>query len=416
MGAHHSSSTEEQLRKSLPNDQARFIFDKIISHPLMKQKVGKKLKEACVVFSDAQQMRKLYLNTDWVESMKYYGDMVEEDNKKVPTNSIHEGSHVTTPTESTSSTMKHLTNKNISFSSQSNSTEDIDNIVMTFEEYLEKYGNELSQQTSMMKSVKIKLVIAEVSHTQLARNFRMLISPILAKLELQPEFGMFHSAIMIGPWLIDWNDSGICIPRKCVSQAALLSADLDSIGSEQQLEDIIDKLATKICEWNGTKTYSDTPKNKKTQGNCQDFVNDILQAINVSHDFKGALAMYIKTLREKGKSKMEFTIPDGSFAEKFKLKEKKIEFPTHEALDKFVSDLCEADIEFRSKYKDEWALLKSFDRAFWLKHYKFKDKAEFCPLPKSKNASKLTEIEGLEYEDSGCPMLDPRYTGSIKFT
>lgn len=92
------------------------------------------------------------------------------------------------------------------------------------------------------QSVKIKLVIAEVSHTKTGQNFRKMVSPVLSKLDLLPEFGMFHSALMIGPWMIDWNDSGICIPRKCVSQAALISADIGEIASEKKLDEIINNV------------------------------------------------------------------------------------------------------------------------------------------------------------------------------
>jgi hypothetical protein len=64
------------------------------------------------------------------------------------------------------------------------------------------YSDELK---SVFKTVKIKLVIAEVSHSKSSQNFRRIISPVLSKLDLMPEFGMFHSALMIGPWMIDWN-------------------------------------------------------------------------------------------------------------------------------------------------------------------------------------------------------------------
>jgi hypothetical protein len=62
----------------------------------------------------------------------------------------------------------------------------------------------------------------------------------LSKFDVLPEFGMFHSALMIGPWIIDWNDSGICIPRKCTSQAAIFAVDLESISTESKLEDVVD--------------------------------------------------------------------------------------------------------------------------------------------------------------------------------
>lgn len=67
-----------------------------------------------------------------------------------------------------------------------------------------------------------------------------MASPILSKLDLLPDFGMFHSSIMIGPYMIDWNDSGVSIPRKCVSQAALISTDIGEISTEKKLDDMLE--------------------------------------------------------------------------------------------------------------------------------------------------------------------------------
>jgi hypothetical protein len=60
-------------------------------------------------------------------------------------------------------------------------------------------------QKNLKSKVKIKLVIAEVAQTTARKNFRTLISPILSKFDVFPEFGMFHSAIIIGPWLLEWK-------------------------------------------------------------------------------------------------------------------------------------------------------------------------------------------------------------------
>jgi hypothetical protein len=58
---------------------------------------------------------------------------------------------------------------------------------------------------------------------------------------------------------------------------------------------------------------------------------------------------------------MEFPM-DEKFRETFKIKEKTVKFNTHEELDNFAKSLLDVDIEFNLKYKNEWALLKSFDR------------------------------------------------------
>jgi hypothetical protein len=63
---------------------------------------------------------------------------------------------------------------------------------------LNKYGE------TFKNSLKIKLVITETSITNNKKIFREIFSPIATKFDLIPKFGMFHSALMIGPWIFDW--------------------------------------------------------------------------------------------------------------------------------------------------------------------------------------------------------------------
>ncbi len=48
-------------------------------------------------------------------------------------------------------------------------------------------------------TIKVKIIVAEVADSVVKRSVRKLVSPILSKFDLLPEFGMFHSALMIGP-------------------------------------------------------------------------------------------------------------------------------------------------------------------------------------------------------------------------
>jgi hypothetical protein len=198
--------------------------------------------------------------------------------------------------------------------------------------------------------------------------------------------------------MIDWNDSGICIPRKCVSQAALISADIDSIGSEHRLEEVVESLAQVICEWNANIQYKDQSNMQKNEGNCQDFVQAILERMNIKIELEGPLGSFLKKLRSEGKCKIQFEM-DSQFRDKFEIKEKSKEFKTHEELDVFLNSLVELDPDFKVNYKDHWALLKAFDRAFWLKHFKFKNDERFHPCT--------------ENDEQNCPFGDPYESGSI---
>ena len=50
------------------------------------------------------------------------------------------------------------------------------------------------------------------------------------------------------------------------------------------------------------------------------------------------------------------------------IKEQKKEFKSHKELDEFVAKLIQEEPMFEENYPHEWGLLKSFDRAFWLRH------------------------------------------------
>jgi hypothetical protein len=70
----------------------------------------------------------------------------------------------------------------------------------------------------------------------------MLASPFLSSFKVFPDVGIFHVALLIGPWKIEWNDSSLCIPRKIVSGAAVMSTDIDSIHTIDKLEDVTEKV------------------------------------------------------------------------------------------------------------------------------------------------------------------------------
>lgn len=212
--------------------------------------------------------------------------------------------------------------------------------------------------------------------------------------------------------MIEWNNSALCIPRKCVSKAALITADIDSISTEKKLEEVIDLLADFICKWNTKYHYKDNSKNKEKEGNCQDFCSELLDALLIKPDhlYTGALGLFLKRVREEGKSEMIFTMED-EFRETFQIKEKRLTFHTHKELDQFVQNCMTKEVEFELKYKSEWTLLKSFDRAFWLRYYKFKDDPKFQPLGKEIKS----EDGDVDYKIC-CPFGDPEETGSLRFT
>jgi hypothetical protein len=65
----------------------------------------------------------------------------------------------------------------------------------------------------------------------------------------------------------------------------------------------------------------------------------------------------------------EYEIPN-DIAELCQFKEKKMTFSSHRELDIFVNRILDKKPDFFISNKSDAALLKSFDRAFWLRHYR----------------------------------------------
>lgn len=242
--------------------------------------------------------------------------------------------------------------------------------------------------------VKVKLVIAEIAKSGNEKKFRRIFSPIATNLHMMGDFGWFHSALVIGPWYIEWNSSGLCIPRKCYSSAALLAIDVGTpIKNKVKLKEMIDKLAGVIVRWNTTKEYS------QKSANCQHFVDDICKEIGLNLEFSGAMGGFIKELRSSGKSSLQWKIPE-KIREECNIKEEKIKFQTHEELDKFVQNIYKHIPLFHEKHKSDYRLLKSFDRAFWLRHFRNNIHTDYLPLYN-------------EDQELDCPFGNPQESASL---
>lgn len=163
------------------------------------------------------------------------------------------------------------------------------------------------------------------------------------------------------------------------------------------------KLANIIVDWNVNKQYSIGRLQGKLghQGNCQDFVDCVLNGLGVTPSFTGALGTFLNEMRISGTSSMEFR-PDQNFIEKFGLTKNSMVFASHAELDEFVASLQSKDSTFFLEHAKETELLKSFDRAFWCRHfYNTKDEM-FKPKASDDVPDQIC-----------CPFGNPTITGSI---
>lgn len=190
---------------------------------------------------------------------------------------------------------------------------------------------------------------------------------------------------------IEWNNGSLAIPRKCDSNAAKIAADVEHSICRKDVDLALDKIADVIVEWNVNKTYS------MKKNNCQVFIDDLIDCLGEKLEFGSKVAGYLQKLRSKGSCKLKYHIPKEiqeiqeiqEIAKELNSKEKII-FRSHQELDKFTNVIVGKLPLFAINYKDDYFLLKSFDRAFWLRHYKSSMDTGYKP------------------DEKGCPFKDPK--------
>jgi hypothetical protein len=189
---------------------------------------------------------------------------------------------------------------------------------------------------------------------------------------------------------------------------------LEAFETQHDIDRITKTLADVIVDWNCNKMYKSTGGDKQKEGNCQDFVDDILERLNIKKKTDGPVGEFLNTLRKKGTCEMVYKM-NSDFCKQFETTPK-IKFKSHEQLDLFTKKLLLVDPQFRDHHAESWYLLKSYDRAFWLKHYKFPTDARFKPAPDEVSDDELCEGERTEKESDGydCPFQDPKRTFSIR--
>lgn len=58
------------------------------------------------------------------------------------------------------------------------------------------------------EQVTVKLIVTEIVHSDKQKSMRRILSPVVSSIpNLGSDFGMFHTALIIGPWYLEWTDS-----------------------------------------------------------------------------------------------------------------------------------------------------------------------------------------------------------------
>ncbi|KAL9645563.1 hypothetical protein ABK040_000626 [Willaertia magna] len=222
--------------------------------------------------------------------------------------------------------------------------------------------------SSKKPSLPIKLVITALSDTQyhrLVRRFSHFTK--IATNEEKGGFGMFHTALVIGNNYLEWNDNSLACVRSISSSRAIFVCQLKSFP-ESEIDNAISKVCKVCCLWNANHLY-DVNKH-----NCQHFTLAVLKALNIDINkcLPEPIKDYFMNLKQYGTSDMVYKIPK-ELRTIFNFE--KITFKTHRELDEFwltVSTKFPSWVSTPIGQSNE-ALLKGFDRAFWLRKLSSKE-------------------------------------------
>ncbi|KAF0984907.1 hypothetical protein FDP41_000806 [Naegleria fowleri] len=382
-----------------------------------------------VVLSDKQQLKSFYLTTDWAQSVinaiSTYSESMSGSGRGLMgfkstasggEGKSKQGNFVGNIMKGISSTNSNASDIAIHQSLEKDVTidddsdeEDLDlGEIMNSPEHLEVQKSLLNQDR-----LRVKIIVSEICDSRGKKAFRQLFSPLLSNTKFLPEMGMFHSAVIVGPWKFEWIDASLCVPKKLVASAALVACDLTTelSVSNCNINEMVDKIADVIIKWNTKMTYKNRGGEKGKEGNCQDFVDEILEAVGVDKKaiYQGAMGAYFERLKKKGKGGMKFFMDD-NFRKKFNIpaQQKNVKFKTHTQLDQFVQQLLDIDPVFELNHPYDFQLLKSFDRALWLRHLAKPKIPEWEPL-----REEVQGFDGVEMHLK-CPFGDPNESFSFR--
>lgn len=268
--------------------------------------------------------------------------------------------------------------------------------------------------TNLKSNVSVKILILEKSFDKLTS----LINPILTTFNPTSE-DLYYSAIMIGPFILEWNSFEICIPRKCVSKAAVMVSDIETNFSLSKMDKILPSLAKLIVEYNINYGYHKKGESQNVKfKNSQEFVEDVLKLIQLDiNKISPPLLQLLKNIKKYGYTKLDFVMSP-IFRNTFNIDEKSVCFTSHEQLDLFVNRLNKINSNFSIQFKDEYTFLKGIDRAFWLKYNSLLElpkkiekqlKDKYQPWIKEIYDEDLDETD----EQISCPFKDPSKTQSF---
>ncbi len=219
--------------------------------------------------------------------------------------------------------------------------------------------------------IKCKLVLIKLEETkELLQKVMALISAGLGA----NEYGLLHACVFIGNYLLHFFDDGLVHFTPFKAKKPFVAVDIGELDLNNETD--IQKLnkVMNICtEYNTQKKYD------RLRCSCHHFTKDVCEALEMKSNFDGQLGTFLDRIRFAGKFETTFVDP---------FSHKTFKFETHRELDEYVCNLIAQHPEFDSDpaYIYDLALLKAFDRGFYMAFYQEEKKPQskrnskpFCP-------------------------------------
>lgn len=189
------------------------------------------------------------------------------------------------------------------------------------------------------------------------------------------EHDLYFMCLIIGDIVFIWNETHLCIrkilifnfiAKKIVSEYDIINSDGIIVGNTRDIN--LKEFSHLLYKWNiGTKYSLKKSKNDRIIfRNSQDFVDDLLDFMEIKIESE-CLKLFLNRIKEKGNVDLRINF-NLDFQKKFKLKSNEYHFNDHKTLDEFLEKLFQIDSQLEKNHKNEYDLLKCFDRFFWSKY------------------------------------------------
>lgn len=167
-----------------------------------------------------------------------------------------------------------------------------------------KWNEEAADDTvaSMKRAWRVKLIFTNLKVDGLTKILARNVGKMF-----DWKYGMVHAALQVGPMLLEWDSSSLCVPLDMESffrDDTLIAIDLECLENPFLQQEAVHKVliltghlsdsvqvTEVIAEYNRNRNYD------VLHCNCQHFVDDVLRAIGIAPKFTGVLQTFLQQLQ-----------------------------------------------------------------------------------------------------------------------